>query len=130
MFFVGDAAVLPDLPGPPGSPRLGVMMPILGQMAKVLGRAEGALWASEARSATVNQVIARRSQASQRLMDLQEAPATAGAQYVLARLRVCHPDWSTRGIVTTEPEACPAQNYYGDVESSAALAAAESRHQA
>lgn len=63
-------------------------------------------------------------------MDLQEAAATVGAQYMLARLRACRPEWSACGIATTEPQAHPAQSFYGDVESVAAFAAEESHREA
>lgn len=61
-------------------------------MAKELERVEGALWGREDRSGTTYQQMDRMLQVSQQLMDLQEAAATAGAQYVLARLRACRPE--------------------------------------
>lgn len=103
------------------------MVPLVEQMSEALERAEGALWGGEVGDATTLQCIYRMPKASQRLMDLQEAAATTGAQYVLARLWACHPGWSAHGVVTMEPEARATQGYYDDAESVASFAATESR---
>lgn len=49
---------------------------------------------------------------------------------MLARLRASRPGWSTRAIVTTVPEACPVEGFFGDVESVPSFAAAESHRRA
>lgn len=62
-------------------------------------------------------------------MDLQEVAAIAGAQYVLMRLRTCHPEWSVHDLVTTEPQARLTQNFYADVESAMVFATNYSRRE-
>lgn len=56
--------------------------------------------------------------------------ATAGAQYVLPRLRACRPEWSIHDVVTTEPHARPTLSFFTDVESVAAFAAECCRREA
>lgn len=98
--------------GVPGESRLGVVVPLIGRMSAALKQARRALWGDNYGEMPVLQQISRMDEAPQSLLDLQEAAATEGARFVLARLRASRPEWSARVVVTMVPEARPVESFF------------------
>ena len=80
--------------GAPGQSRLVVVAPLLERMSFALAQAGRSLWGVEHGEMPLCQQIDRIVEAPQRLLELQEAAATDGARFVLARLRASRPEVS------------------------------------